>query len=71
MRIKEVEALRQRPLPAAINKELDRLELTQVGAAELLRINPRTMRRYLQEPGTRGSLTMPFVSFALLMTIQP
>jgi hypothetical protein len=37
----------------------------------VLRINPRTMRRYLQEPGTEGALEMPFASFALLKSLRP
>lgn len=52
--------------PAAIRAELDRLGLAQTEAAALLRIDPRTMRRYLQEPGTAGHTPMPFGSFALL-----
>lgn len=54
------------PTPECVRKELDRLGITQAEAAELIRVDPRTMRRYLQEPKTEGSTPMPFGCYALL-----
>ena len=54
------------PTPENIRAQLERLKINQVEAAHLLRVDERTMRRYLQEPGSPGSTTMPFGSFALL-----
>lgn len=62
----DIKRLRQEPTPDNVRAQLDRLQLTQQEGAALLRINERTMRRYLQEPGTSGAAAMPFSSFALL-----
>lgn len=62
----EIERVTFNHTPEEIEAQLRRLRLTQVEGAELLRIHPRTMRRYLQAPGTPGSTPMPFPTFALL-----
>jgi hypothetical protein len=54
------------PTPGDIQAELSRLGITQVEAAELIRVNARTFRRYMQAPRSEGSTPMPFGSFALL-----
>lgn len=68
--IDSLKRIRQEPTPANIRAQLGRLGLTQQQGAELLRINPRTMRRYLQEPGTPGSVPMPFPTFVLLRMVE-
>lgn len=66
IKLQEVRRIDWSPTPDNIKAELERLGLTQVQAAELLRINPRSMRAYLQARGTKNAATMPFGSFALL-----
>lgn len=58
------------PTPERVRRELDRLGLSQTEGAALLRVNERTMRRYLQDPGSPGSTPMPFGSFALLRMVE-
>lgn len=53
-----------------IRAELDRLGLAITEAASLLRINERTLRRYLQEPGSAGYTPMPFATYALLKHLK-
>jgi hypothetical protein len=52
-------------------EEIERLGVSKESAAALLRIDPRTMRRYLQESGTEGSTPMPFSAYALLRNLKP
>lgn len=68
--IDSVKRMRQEPTPENIRAQLDRLGMTQEEGAALLRVNPRTMRRYLQVPGTPGSTPMPFSTFTLLRMIE-
>lgn len=66
IRMQDVRRVDWAATPDNIRRELERLGLAQTEAAALLRIDPRTMRRYLQEPGSPGAAHMPFGSFALL-----
>lgn len=66
IKMKDVHRIPYTPAPECVRKELDRLGITQAEAAELIRVNERTMRRYLQEPATEGSTPMPFGGYALL-----
>lgn len=69
--IRDIDAIDYDPSGDVIRAELERLGLAQTEAADLLRIDPRTLRRYLQEPGTPGHAVMPFPHFALLKTTRP
>lgn len=69
IKITDIEAV-PLPTPANIRAELERLDISQGEAAELLRINERTFRRYLQDPGTIGATPMPFSMFALLQNTR-
>lgn len=45
--------------PAQLRRELSRLGLTQVGLAELLGVDPTTVRRWLMPPGRKSALRIP------------
>lgn len=62
--------LLEAPTPEAIRLEIERLGLAQTELAALLRIAPRTLRRYLQAPGTDGYVPMPFPTFALIKHLR-
>lgn len=49
---------------------LDRLGLTQTGAARLLGIDGRTMRRYCDQPGAAGHRELPEPTRRLLLLMQ-
>lgn len=66
IRMIDVHRIPYEPTPEQIKAELDRLGINQVEGAELIRVDPRTFRRYMQAPRTEGSTPMPFGSFALL-----
>lgn len=68
--MKEVRRTPWQPTRDDIQRELDRLGLLQTEAADLLRINQRSFRRYLQDPGTPGHAVMPFSSFVLLRLMK-
>lgn len=53
-----------------VKAELARLGLSAAAAADLLRINLRTMQRYLQPPGTSGATPCPFAVFVLLRLLN-
>lgn len=57
--------------PDAVRAELERLGIAQTEAARLLRIDPRTMRRYLQDTTTKGHVPIPFPHLALLKLANP
>lgn len=52
--------------PDVVRRQLARLKMTQAEAAALLRVDPRTMRRWLQEGP--GSSPIPFAALAVLKT---
>lgn len=72
IRTADIEGIRIRGAPTEkmIRAELERLGMAITEAALMLRINDRTMRRYLQEPGTAGYTPMPFPIFALLKNLK-
>lgn len=57
------------PSPDVIRRQLARLKLTQAEGAALLRVDPRTMRRWLQEGP--GSSPIPFAALAILKSAEP
>lgn len=70
IRINEVRRASTKPTPEKVRAELERLGLSQTAAADLLRIDERTMRRYVQPVDTEGYAEMPFASFALLQLMK-
>lgn len=47
--------------PAYLRQLLEEAEISQQAAAAALDVDARTMRRWLQQPGTPGALAVPYV----------
>jgi transcriptional regulator with XRE-family HTH domain len=56
------DASRHTTRPAYLRDLLEAAGLSQQQAAHALGVDPRTLRRWLQEPGTEGAAPIPYVA---------
>lgn len=67
----QITKIKKNPTAKDVQAEIDRLGYSQSELSELLHIDPRTLRRYLQARGTDGATPIPFPTFALLRLLRP
>lgn len=70
IKVSDVIDIKMKPTARAIRAELERLGMTQVEMAEVLRVSARNMRRYVQDGETEGSVPMPFPTWALIKSMR-
>ena len=56
--------------PAELRATLDRLDLSQVGLARILRVSPQTVRRWVQPPDASSHAPIPAWAIAVLGWIE-